>query len=188
MGGGRARSVPGPWLCHAGSRSRRRRLPGRPHRARPNIKRGLRGGHDARTGVPLGMPRGAMCVQRLDDSLNSAIRITYRISLRSSSMPEPRDPLLKVLSRSLDARTAAIAGVARSSGGRGPRGRGARAAIARRSNRRVHRGLRRARGDPSRVTVMILPQVHLRNGCLQVSLEARLYLKRAHAHPLPLSL
>jgi hypothetical protein len=38
-----------------------------------------------------------MCVQRFDDSLNSAIRITYRISLRSSSMPEPRDPLLKVL-------------------------------------------------------------------------------------------
>ena len=28
---------------------------------------------------------------------NSAIRITYRISLRSSSMPEPRDPLLKVV-------------------------------------------------------------------------------------------
>ena len=38
-----------------------------------------------------------MCVQRLDDSLNSAIHITYRSSLRSSSMPEPRDPLLKVL-------------------------------------------------------------------------------------------
>ena len=37
---------------------------------------------------------GAMCVQRFDDSLNSAIHITYRISLRSSSMPEPRDPLL----------------------------------------------------------------------------------------------
>ena len=29
---------------------------------------------------------------------NSAIRITYRISLRSSSTPEPRDPLLKVVS------------------------------------------------------------------------------------------
>ena len=27
----------------------------------------------------------------------AAIRITYRISLRSSSMREPRDPLLKVL-------------------------------------------------------------------------------------------
>ncbi len=40
---------------------------------------------------------GAMCVQRFDDSLDSAIRITYRISLRSSSMPEPRDPLLKVV-------------------------------------------------------------------------------------------
>ncbi|EME38019.1 hypothetical protein DOTSEDRAFT_92655 [Dothistroma septosporum NZE10] len=47
--------------------------------------------------MPRGIPRGAMCVQRFDDSLNSAIHITYRISLRSSSMPEPRDPLLKVL-------------------------------------------------------------------------------------------
>jgi hypothetical protein len=47
--------------------------------------------------VPLGIPRGARCVQRFDDSLNSAIHITYRISLRSSSMREPRDPLLKVV-------------------------------------------------------------------------------------------
>src|SRR6266545_86751 len=45
----------------------------------------------------LGIPRGARCVQRFDDSLNSAIHITYRISLRSSSMREPRDPLLKVV-------------------------------------------------------------------------------------------
>ena len=53
--------------------------------------------NDARTGMPPGMPEGAMCVQRFDGSLNSAIHITYRISLRSSSMPEPRDPFLKVL-------------------------------------------------------------------------------------------
>ena len=53
--------------------------------------------NDARTGMPPGMPEGAICVQRFDDSRNSAIHITYRISLRSSSMPEPRDPLLKVL-------------------------------------------------------------------------------------------
>ena len=53
--------------------------------------------NDARTGMPAGIPAGAMCVQKLDDSLNSAIHIIYRISLRSSSMPEPRDPLLKVL-------------------------------------------------------------------------------------------
>src|SRR3982074_1329610 len=53
--------------------------------------------NDARTGMPRGIPRGAMCVQRFDDSLNSAIHTTYRISLRSSSMREPRDPLLKVL-------------------------------------------------------------------------------------------
>ena len=51
---------------------------------------------DARTGMPPRVPGGAMCVQRFDDSLNSAIHITYRISLRSSSMREPRDPLLKV--------------------------------------------------------------------------------------------
>jgi hypothetical protein len=56
-----------------------------------------RGFIEARTGMPPGIPGGAMCVQRFDDSLNSAIHITYRISLRSSSMREPRDPLLKVL-------------------------------------------------------------------------------------------
>ena len=39
-----------------------------------------------------------MCVQRFDDSLNSAIRITYRILLRSSSLREPRYPLLTVVS------------------------------------------------------------------------------------------
>jgi hypothetical protein len=58
---------------------------------------GLEGTNDARTGMPHGIPRGAMCVQRFDDSLNSAIHTTFRISLRSSSMPEPRDPLLKVV-------------------------------------------------------------------------------------------
>ena len=39
----------------------------------------------------------AICVQRFDDSLRSAIHITYRISLRSSSLREPRYPLLKVV-------------------------------------------------------------------------------------------
>jgi hypothetical protein len=38
-----------------------------------------------------------MCVQRFDDSRNSAIHTTYRISLRSSSLREPRDPLSKVV-------------------------------------------------------------------------------------------
>ncbi len=45
-----------------------------------------------------GIPESAICVQRFDDSLNSAIHITYRISLRSSSLREPRDPLSKVVS------------------------------------------------------------------------------------------
>src|ERR1700736_4651383 len=68
-----------------------------PDDQRSNDKPGLMVDNDARTGMPFGIPKGAICVQRFDDSLNSAIRITYRISLRSSSMPEPRDPLLKVL-------------------------------------------------------------------------------------------
>ena len=41
----------------------------------------------------------AMCVQSLDDSLNSAIHITYRISLRSSSLREPRYPSAGVVVR-----------------------------------------------------------------------------------------
>ena len=44
----------------------------------------------------LGKARSAICVQRLDDSLNSAIHIIYRTWLRSSSMHEPRDPPSKV--------------------------------------------------------------------------------------------
>ena len=39
----------------------------------------------------------AICVQRFDDSLSCAIRITYRSSQRSSSIHEPRDPPLKVV-------------------------------------------------------------------------------------------
>ena len=42
-------------------------------------------------------PKSARCVQRFDDSQCSAIHTTFRASLRSSSMREPRDPLLKVL-------------------------------------------------------------------------------------------
>ena len=44
-----------------------------------------------------GYPESAICVQRFDDSLNSAIHITYRNWLRSSSMHEPRDPPLEVV-------------------------------------------------------------------------------------------
>jgi hypothetical protein len=39
----------------------------------------------------------AICVQRFDDSRYSAIHTTYRISLRSSSLREPRYPLLRVV-------------------------------------------------------------------------------------------
>ena len=57
--------------------------------------RGVRGHSDKyATGH---FPRSAMCVQSLDDSRGFAIRITYRISLRSSSLWEPRHPSLKLV-------------------------------------------------------------------------------------------
>ena len=46
----------------------------------------------------LGGARSTICVQRLDDSLNSAIHTRYRSLLRSSSMHEPRGPPLEVVS------------------------------------------------------------------------------------------
>jgi hypothetical protein len=52
---------------------------------------------DTERGVLPVIPESAICVQRFDDSLNSAIRITYRISLRSSSIGEPRYPLLRIV-------------------------------------------------------------------------------------------
>lgn len=51
---------------------------------------------DTQTDMLLGKARSTICVQRLDDSLNSAIHIIYRTWLRSSSMHEPRDPPSKV--------------------------------------------------------------------------------------------
>jgi hypothetical protein len=42
-------------------------------------------------------PGSAICVQNFDDSQGFAIRTTYHISLRSSSLWEPRHPLLKVV-------------------------------------------------------------------------------------------
>ena len=58
-------------------------------------------------------PGSARCVQNFDDSLDSAIRITYRISLRSSSMWEPRHPSLKVV---LDFRLSAAQAIFRFKG------------------------------------------------------------------------
>lgn len=56
-------------------------------------RRRVRGVQDTETG----MPRGAQCAFKDLMSHSSAIRITYRISLRSSSLQEPRYPLLKVV-------------------------------------------------------------------------------------------
>ena len=60
-------------------------------------KRDARQGTNAQTDVLLGGARSAICVQRLDDSLNSAIHTRYRSLLRSSSMHEPRGPPLEVV-------------------------------------------------------------------------------------------
>ena len=140
--------------------------------------------------MPPGMPGGAMCVQRFDDSLNSAIHITYRISLRSSSMREPRDPLLKVFSfpRSFllpwraGLQTGGPAGglggvvCARTSPGGRPRGSNVEeyAGVFWFGRGRSTPGSRTGRDLASRrqlslleavLLVMILPQVHLRKPC-----------------------
>ncbi len=97
--------------------------------------------------MPARILAGAMCVQRFDDSLNSAIHITYRISLRSSSMPEPRDPLLKVLTYSVQktqrGHTIQEFGLPPAGAREGPGGAGHGARAARRSNGigNVHNGL-----------------------------------------------
>ena len=44
-----------------------------------------------------GIPGSAMCVQGFDDSLNSAIHTTYRISLRPSSLRLPRHPWFAIV-------------------------------------------------------------------------------------------
>lgn len=41
----------------------------------------------------------AICVQRFNDSQTSAVRITYRSSLRSSSIQEPRYPSWRVITK-----------------------------------------------------------------------------------------
>lgn len=51
---------------------------------------------DTETDVLRGSPHSAICVRKSDGSLKSAIHNAYRISLRPSSMHEPRHPLLKV--------------------------------------------------------------------------------------------
>ncbi|KAK7240713.1 hypothetical protein RIF29_42657 [Crotalaria pallida] len=56
---------------------------------------GKDGRHPGRRALSL-MASGATCVQRLDGSRDSAIHTKYRISLRSSSMQEPRYPLPRV--------------------------------------------------------------------------------------------
>lgn len=57
------------------------------------LKCGLK---DTETDVLRGSPHSAICVRKSDGSLKSAIHNAYRISLRPSSMHEPRHPLLKV--------------------------------------------------------------------------------------------
>ena len=59
---------------------------------------GLRVYPDAEADVVSAEASTAICVQRFDDSRNSAIHTTYRISLRSSSLREPRYPLFRVIS------------------------------------------------------------------------------------------
>lgn len=84
----------GCWLCICLSADQALRT----RTARSTTPKGVvRCYNDAQAGMPLAEAAGAICVQRFDDSRNSAIHTTYRISLRSSSLREPRYPLLRVV-------------------------------------------------------------------------------------------
>ena len=61
------------------------------------VKTRVRGYTDAEADILLAEAASAICVQKFDGSRNSAIHTTYRISLRSSSLREPRYPLLRVV-------------------------------------------------------------------------------------------
>ena len=127
-----------------------------------------------RQACPREDPSGATCVQRLDGSRDSAIHTTYRISLRSSSMREPRYPLPRVVlflsprrRRGCDAprhvsvpwrHSAPCAGTR--PGGRGRWARGGR------PPRRLYVTCSRSCFE---ATTMILPQVHLRKPCYDFS-------------------
>lgn len=52
---------------------------------------------DTQHSMPTSSLIGAICVQDFDDSRYPAIHTTYHILLRSSSLWEPRYPLLKVV-------------------------------------------------------------------------------------------
>ena len=89
-----------------GGRNRSRRSASVPRPPAPARGRRGRGGTTSSGGAQADMPSaeasGAICVQTLDDSRNSAIHITYRISLRPSSLREPRYPLLRVVAFLMD--------------------------------------------------------------------------------------
>ncbi|KAL0313436.1 UNVERIFIED_CONTAM: putative uncharacterized protein ART3 [Sesamum radiatum] len=63
------------------------------HSPRPTVGGGATRCVTPRQTCPGLMASGATCVQRLDGSRDFAIHTKYRISLRSSSMREPRYPL-----------------------------------------------------------------------------------------------
>ncbi|CAL8988699.1 unnamed protein product [Prunus brigantina] len=105
------------------------------------------------------MASGATCVQRLDGSRDSAIHTKYRISLRSSSMREPRYPLPRVVLTYLKMTTPPAHTVSGAT----------------RTRSLVQVPWRNSRRCSSRVvtlgevSTMILPRVHLRKPCYDFS-------------------
>ena len=91
-----------PCCCHTGP-SLNLRISASPAaraeeaRSTPPREGGMRVHTDAEADMVSAEASTAICVQRFDDSRNSAIHTTYRISLRSSSLREPRYPLLRVV-------------------------------------------------------------------------------------------
>ena len=123
----------------------------------------------------------AICVQRFDGLRNSAIHTTYRISLRSSSIREPRYPLLRVVSGLVCLREGGFPPEDRQVSSVDGLGFGCCCGVGLRSGRRrwASQATGRSRNDGqgsqgvcslvSKDNSMILPQVHLRKPCYDFS-------------------
>ena len=161
--------------CAEGSHGRRHCLWDQYDRSRTAVQhqtRGLREDNDARTGMPIGIPMGAMCVQRFDDSRKfcnshylshfAAFFIDARTKRSVVESFNLFNNLIQTTGLGQEFWLWPSADALQTSKGPASRGRDGHAE-ATRGNIDTGLGGRALRGDPN--SVMILPQVHLRKPC-----------------------
>jgi hypothetical protein len=133
---------------------------------RPNTQAVLEGGNDARTGMPPGIPGGAMCVQRLDDSLicNSHYLSHFAAFFIDAGTKRSVVESFNKFSLSLRLQSSySVHRCLRRARARGRKPPGGLAAGPPKQQGTINTGGRLDPEGPH--SVMILPQVHLRKPC-----------------------